>query len=94
MSGEIALASAVPSSYHIMRAEKIVLNTKISSKTPSRQGRDSGDRTLGIQDHLWGMGTAWTHGPVSVLRKVSSQAGTREVTPLRASDVAWTPGRR
>lgn len=94
MSGEIALASAVPSSYHIMHAEKIVLNTKISSKTPSRQGRDRGYRTLGIQDHLWGMGTAWMHDPVSVLRKVSSQVGTREVTPLGAGDVAWIPGRR
>lgn len=39
------------------------------------------------QDHLWGKGTVWTHGPVCTLRKVCSQAYVREVTALRAGDV-------
>lgn len=39
------------------------------------------------QDHLWGKGTVWTHGPVCTVRKVCSQADVREVTALRAGDV-------
>lgn len=83
------LASAASSSHHITGAEKIDSNENMRTvELNTGQGRDHSLGTFGHwQDHPQGRGTVRTHGPVSTLGKVSSQAGVREVTRLRVGDV-------